>query len=388
VKARIALAGGGTGGHLFPGLAVARALLGEDGRPVLYGSGRALEAGWVGEGAERVPLDSPLLPSRGRDVPRFLVRLARAVERSLREMRARRPDLVVGLGGYASVAPGIAALLARRPLLLLEQNVVPGKANRLLARLGGRVAASYQESVDLLPKPARVRTRVLGNPLRSDVLAGTRDAERFGLDPRRPVLLGMGGSQGAAGLNSRLAGAAVSLGRGGIQVIHLTGLRDEAAARAAYARAGVRAYVTAFSPLMGTLYRTADLVLCRAGGTTVAEVAALGRPSVLVPYPHHADRHQERNARVLMAVGAARIIREEDLTPERIGSEIVGLLGNADALARMGRAAAGVGVPDAAERVARWAVELMGGRSDGNGRSNGNGRSDGNGRRGAGESKA
>ena len=153
-RIRIALAGGGSGGHLFPGLALATAL-GE--RPVLYGSERNGEADWVDRDAERIVLDSPLLPARGKDVPRFVFRLARAVLASVREMRAWRPHLVVGLGGYASVAPGMAALLLSRPLLLLEQNAVPGKANRLLARLGGRLAATYPESLFALGGRSRRR---------------------------------------------------------------------------------------------------------------------------------------------------------------------------------------------------------------------------------------
>jgi UDP-N-acetylglucosamine--N-acetylmuramyl-(pentapeptide) pyrophosphoryl-undecaprenol N-acetylglucosamine transferase len=326
---------------------------------VLYGSERAGEREWVAEGAEPVALDSPLLPARGRDVPRFCARLMRAVLRSLRDMQRRRPDLVVGLGGYASVAPGIAALVSHRPLLLLEQNVVPGKANRLLARLGGRVAASYAESLGLLPGGARSRSRVVGNPVRPELLEGRRDPQRFGLGPGRPVLLVAGGSQGAAGLNERVSSSAAAIARRGVQVLHLTGPRDLETVRARYRRAGVQSYTAAFSHEMGHLYRTADLVLCRAGGTTLAELTLLGRPSVLVPYPHHADRHQERNARILVAQGAARLVPEAELTEERLEREVLDLVENEEVLLGMGRAARGLAVPDAALRAAAWARELM-----------------------------
>ncbi|MEN8150648.1 MAG: UDP-N-acetylglucosamine--N-acetylmuramyl-(pentapeptide) pyrophosphoryl-undecaprenol N-acetylglucosamine transferase [Planctomycetota bacterium] len=365
-RARIALAGGGSGGHLFPGIALAQAL-GE--RPVLYGSKRKGEAEWVGADAERVVLDSPLLPASRRDVPRFCVRLARAVHESVREMRARRTDLVVGLGGYASVAPGMAAILTRRPLLLLEQNAVPGKANRLLARLGGRLAASYPESLGALDARARRRARVVGNPVRSGILSGVRKPISFGLHPDRPVLLVVGGSQGATGLNERVLAAAGDIAARGVQVLHLTGSgsRDSGAeetARRNWRDRGVRAWVSAFTSDMGTLYATADLVLSRAGGTTLAELTATGRPSVLVPYPHHADRHQERNARVMVSTGAARIVPEAELTRERFGREVLDLVTDREALGAMAAAAGGLGVPDAADRIATWARELIAERTE------------------------
>jgi UDP-N-acetylglucosamine--N-acetylmuramyl-(pentapeptide) pyrophosphoryl-undecaprenol N-acetylglucosamine transferase len=146
-------------------------------------------------------------------------------------------------------------------------------------------------------------------------------------------------------------------------VLHLTGRDEDETVRRAWREAGVAAWVAPFSPDMGTLYATADLVLSRAGGTTVAELAATGRPSVLVPYPHHADRHQERNARAMVAAGAARLVREEELTRERFRCEVIDLLLDREERVAMGRAAAGLGVPDAADRIAGWARELVGGKS-------------------------
>jgi UDP-N-acetylglucosamine--N-acetylmuramyl-(pentapeptide) pyrophosphoryl-undecaprenol N-acetylglucosamine transferase len=359
MKMRIALAGGGSGGHLFPGIALAKALLDEGDRPVLYGSRRRGEGAWVGEEAERVVLDSPLLPARRKEVPGFLVRMAKAVASSVRELQSRRPDLVVGLGGYASVAPGVAAILTRRPLLLLEQNAVPGKANRLLARLGGRLAATYPESLASLSGSARRRARVVGNPVRFDIARGVRSPERFGLSPDRPILLVTGGSQGATGLNARVVESAAAIAKRSVQVIHLAGAGADAGVREALAAAGVRAFVAPFSDEMGTLYATADLVLSRAGGTTLAELTVAGRPSVLVPYPHHSDRHQERNAAALVAAGAARLVLEEELDAACFEREVLDLVADRERRTAMGRAAAGLGVPDAAERVAEWALELV-----------------------------
>jgi UDP-N-acetylglucosamine--N-acetylmuramyl-(pentapeptide) pyrophosphoryl-undecaprenol N-acetylglucosamine transferase len=359
--ATMALAGGGTGGHLFPGIAVASTFLPPGERPILFGSGKAIERRWVGEAADRVAFDAPKLPGGPREIPGFCVRLARAFEVSLRVMRARRTGLVVGLGGYASVAPGLAALLTGRPLLLLEQNAVPGIANRVLSRLGGHLAASFAASLEALTPQARGRARVLGNPVRKELLAGVRDARRFSLSPDRPILLVTGGSQGAGILNEVVLSAAPALAAAGIQLLHLTGVADEARVREGLDRAGATAFVASFSDEMGSLYRTADLVLCRAGGTTLAELGVLGRPSLLVPYVLHADRHQERNADVFVRAGAARAIPERELTPERLAREASELFSRSEELARMAAAARGLGVPDAARRVADWARELLAG---------------------------
>lgn len=360
-EVRIALAGGGSGGHLFPGLALARTLLPEGGKPLLYGSGKAAETEWIGRAAEAIRVDAPMLPGSKKQLPAFVTRMAKAIHHSLAEMRVRRPDLVVGLGGYASVAPGVAALMSGCPLLLLEQNAVPGKANLLLSRLGGTMAATFPGSISHLTRAARARARVLGNPVRPELFCGERDAAKFGLSPARPILLVMGGSQGAMSMNRRVADAAAELGRRELQVIWLAGRTDEAMARDALERAGVPGFVRAFSADMATIYRTADLVLCRAGGTTVAELAALGKPSVLVPYPHHKDRHQEYNAGALVKAGAALLVPEEELTVERIGAEVAELALDRSALAAMSLAALTAAVPDAADRVARFAAELIAG---------------------------
>lgn len=356
---RVALAGGGTGGHLFPGLAVAERLRGPGGAPVLFGSGREAERAWADGRATVVARRAPRLPGRRGAAPRFALELSREVLRTFRELGVRRPHLVIGLGGYASVAPGIAALLRGLPVLLLEQNAVPGKANRLLARLGGRVAASYEESLGYLPEKARRRARVLGNPLRASLEAGRRVPERFGLSPDAPILLVTGGSQGARGLNARILEAAGAIGERGGQVIHLAGPDDEAWARRAWAAAGVRSFVRAFTRDMGDVYRTADLVVSRAGGTTLAELAALGRPSVLVPFPAATDDHQTRNAEVFVRAGAARRVAEADLDPERFREAVADLLFDPERLAAMERAARSLAVPDAAERVAVWAREMV-----------------------------
>ena len=195
--------------------------------------------------------------------------------------------------------------------------------------------------------------------MRPEITAGRSDARRFGLSPDRPVLTVMGGSQGAEGLNDRVIRAAPVFARRGVQILHLSGPHDEERVRRAYEGAGVRATVLAFTAEMGHVYATADLALCRAGGTTVAELAATGTPAVFVPYPHHADRHQELNAEVLVRAGAARIVPEAELTPSRLETEVADLFINRSALDAMAAAARRSSVPGAAQRVADWAREIV-----------------------------
>jgi UDP-N-acetylglucosamine--N-acetylmuramyl-(pentapeptide) pyrophosphoryl-undecaprenol N-acetylglucosamine transferase len=359
-------AGGGTGGHLLPGVAVAervRAL--RPGARLLFATTDRDEGGaWIGAaaGAERLGLASPRLPRGLRGLGGFVAGMAGSLAGSVRALRAHRVDAVVGLGGYGSVGPTLAALGTGRPAVVLEANAVPGAANRLLARLGATAAVSFEESAAGLPRRRTVHT---GNPLRAAVLGARRDPAVFGLDGGAPVLGVVGGSLGAGGLNRRVAEALPALAAAGVALIWVTG-REEHAAREAEARAaGVRAAVLPFCADMAALYGTADLLLARSGGGTVAEVAALGVPAIFVPYPHHADRQQSRNAETLARRGGARIVEEGDLGPRTFTDLVLPLLRNPGARARMGAAARAAGRPDAADRVAR----LLLGKVEGEGAS-------------------
>ena len=365
----VVLAGGGTGGHLFPGIATAEALVrrAPGSRVLLAATQRdAVSRHGLVCHLETVPVQSPRTPRSAAGYPLFAARLASAVARSGDVLRAHRPHVVVGLGGYGSAAPVVAAWRAGIPVLLLEQNAVPGKATKFLSRFGATVAVAYSGL------PARgVRGTVVetGNPIRRQVLAARPAHDELGLVPSVPTLAVVGGSLGAEALNRRISDslAAIVRATGGLtdagaarfQVIHAAGTPEQAEQlRRAYAAAGVRAVVRPFFDDMGAVWGTCDAVLCRAGGTTVAEIAALGRPAVYVPYPYAADDHQDANARPSADAGAATIVREEDLSPERLATEVGPLLANGPLCSERASRARRLGRPDAADRVVDLILEL------------------------------
>jgi UDP-N-acetylglucosamine--N-acetylmuramyl-(pentapeptide) pyrophosphoryl-undecaprenol N-acetylglucosamine transferase len=365
----VLFAGGGTGGHLFPGVATAEELARRaPGRRVLLAATQrdACSRHGVVCDLETVPVHSPRTPSSPFLLPFFGARLTVATARAARVLREQRPHVVVGLGGYGSAAPVLAAWRLGIPVLLLEQNAVPGKATRFLSRFGATTAASYP---GLAARGVRGEVVETGNPVRTRVLAARPAHDELGLRPDLPVLAVVGGSLGAAGLNARVASSLEALvgatgGRGDdglarFQVIHAAGSPAQATALASdYAAARVRAAVQPFFEDMGAVWGTADAVLCRAGGTTVAELAALGRPAVFVPYPHAADDHQEANARPLADGGAATIVREEELTPDRVAAEVGPLLADAAVRARRALRTRRLGRPDAAARVVDLVLDL------------------------------
>jgi len=365
----VLLAGGGTGGHLFPGVATAEELIRRaPGSRVLLAATRKDTAARHGLACdlETVAVQSPRTPSSRALYPLFATQLAAAVVRSARVLSQHRPHVVVGLGGYGSAAPVLAAWRANIPVLLLEQNAIPGRATRFLSRFGATVAASYP---GLAQRGVRGTVVETGNPVRRHVLGARPSHETFGLVPGTPVLAVIGGSLGAAPLNRRLAAALPSLvertggrdadGRARFQVIHAAGTSAEAETLTGeYARAGVRAAVRPFFEDMDAVWGTADAVLSRAGGTTIAELSALGKPPVLVPYPHAADDHQVANARVLADRGAAVIVRESDLDAARVCAELGPLLADRNLREHRAAQARAFGRPDAAARVVDLILDL------------------------------
>jgi UDP-N-acetylglucosamine--N-acetylmuramyl-(pentapeptide) pyrophosphoryl-undecaprenol N-acetylglucosamine transferase len=274
-----------------------------------------------------------------------------------------RPNVVVGLGGYGSVAPVACAAVLRAPCVLLEQNVVPGRANRWLSHLASEVACQWADSASYFPR--RDKVRVTGNPIRAAVgrMARERAARELGLDPSRPTLLVMGGSQGARPLNDLVvAGLAFFEAARPIQFVHLAGRADRGRVAAAYEQYNLRATVLGFLQDMSLAYSACDLALSRAGGTSIAELTALGVPSILVPYPHAADDHQRANARVLEYHGAAVLLDQESLSPRRLVSRVAELLGSPARLAYMSRRSRSFGVPRAASIVADRVEALARGR--------------------------
>lgn len=371
----VLFAGGGTGGHLFPGLAVAEAVARRHAgsRLLLAMTERDARAPHGADcPLEVVALHSPRTPTSAAGLPAFGARLSTAVARAARVLREERPHAVVGLGGYGSVAPALAARLLRIPVLLLEQNVVPGKANRLLSRLGAVTAASFD---GLREAGLRGPVVTTGNPLRGAVLRPRAAHAELGLEPGVPVVVVLGGSQGSNGLNERFVRALETVVRRAaaerpptvrgpvLQVIHAVGTRDPVdRTHAVYRRLGIRACVREFFHEMGAVWGTADVALCRSGGTTLAELTALGLPSVLVPYPYHADQQQRRNALRLVQRGAATLLEEEAMTPDAVADHLVPLLCDAAVRARRAREARRLGRPDAADRVVDLLDDLTRGR--------------------------
>ncbi len=361
----VLLAGGGTGGHLFPGLAVAEEVqLRAPGARVLLAATEREQTALHGRGLrmDTVRVASPRRPAGLRSAPAFGARLVGAVARALRAIRRERADVVVGLGGYGSVAPVIAARLARVPVVLLEQNAVPGRATRALARFADVVATSFPES---LPPTGGARVVTTGNPVRRQILDAAPAHERYGLSPRKPVIGVLGGSLGARMVNLRFAEAlpAIVAKLGGprerrLQILHATGSIEAATALAElYATHGVRALVRPFFEDMGAFYGTCDALVSRAGGTAVAEIAAAGLPSLLVPYPHHRDDHQAKNASALVAAGAAVLVPETDLTAARIADELRSMLGDRESRLEKSAGARSVARPRAAGCVADIVLE-------------------------------
>lgn len=352
---RIVIAGGGTGGHLYPGIALAHEFLRlRPGSSVLFvGTERGLEARVVPrEGFELATIRVRGLVGRG--VGRAVATLARlpaALVEAWGVLTRFRPDLVVGVGGYAAGPTVAAARLMRKTIVLLEQNVLPGVTNRLLAPLADLVVAAFDESKAV----CRGRVEVWGNPVRRAVVSAGRTAL-----PETPSLLVFGGSQGAVAINRAVTAALSRLNAiPGLSIVHQTGQSDHAETQRAYAQAGVTAKVEPYLDDMGAAYAGAALVVSRAGATTVAELTACGRPAVFIPYPHAAHNHQETNARAVEAAGAAQVILESALSGERLAEVVTGLLRDRDRLTRMAVASRGLGRPDAGEQIARRCLALV-----------------------------
>lgn len=348
--------GGGTGGHLTPGLSVAEEIKRRlpEARLVFAGTGRQGEREWVlRHGFDFVQTPSAPWGAGLVRSPRFVVSNAAGFFASMLGQSRLAPRAVIGLGGYGALAPGVAAAAMKRPLVLLEQNAVPGKANRLLSRWAREVYCAWEASADRLRHPERAVAT--GNPIRRALREGADGdpAERFGLDPRKRTLFVMGGSQGAAAVNR-----AVAEGLGGLrdcadwlQVLHSTGQATYEEVRAAYQTSGLRHCVMPFIQDMASAYAVADLVLCRAGGTSLAEISAAGLPALVVPLPFAAHDHQRANARLFEGAGAAVAVEQDALTPAETVGLVKRIMGDSEKLAKMAEASRRAGRPDAAERV-------------------------------------
>lgn len=357
-------AGGGTGGHLFPALAVAETLTTDC--PAIeigfVGSRRGIEARLVPQAG--YPLRSLSLSGiKGRGLAARLgagAQAAAAVARCLGWMIGSRPGLVAGVGGYASGPAVLAAWLLRIPTMILEQNHFPGATNRALAPRVDRVCVPSEAARDRLGG----RGEITGNPVR-------REFTTIGPIPNGTPLsvLVFGGSRGARSINRAVVAALPLLAAHAYppRIVHQTGVDDEAEVRSEYAALypGDRWEVMPFVDDMATRLAAADLAVCRAGATTLAELAAAGRPAILVPYPHAADDHQTHNADAVAAVGGATVLADRDLDGTTLATTIIGMDADRISLSDMGSAARTLAVPDAADRIADVALSLLGIRTGG-----------------------
>jgi UDP-N-acetylglucosamine--N-acetylmuramyl-(pentapeptide) pyrophosphoryl-undecaprenol N-acetylglucosamine transferase len=285
-------------------------------------------------------------------------RLAAALWQAGKILRRRRPAAVLGMGGFASGPGGLMARVLGLPLVIHEQNRVPGLTNQWLARIAARVFEAFPGSF-----PPERGAVACGNPVRAEIAALPTPQERLGGrlgGPGPRHLLVLGGSLGALVLNETVPAALAQIPSASRpQVRHQAGERTLAEAEQAYARSGVTAEVTPFIADMAEAYGWADLVVCRAGALTVSELAAVGLPAILVPYPHAVDDHQTGNARFLSEAGAAQLIPQPELTPDKLAGHLSALLGNPAVLLAMAQAARAKAQPDAAGRVAAACREVQ-----------------------------
>jgi UDP-N-acetylglucosamine--N-acetylmuramyl-(pentapeptide) pyrophosphoryl-undecaprenol N-acetylglucosamine transferase len=358
VSISVLIAGGGTGGHLYPGIAVARELIARvpDARVTFVGTTSGIEArvipregfaldtirsaGLKGKSLAALARGLALLPASGLDAWRVISR--------------RRPSIVIGVGGYSSGPVVLLAALRGVPTLLMEQNAMPGVTNRLLARVVKAAAVTYEESARFFMG----RAFVAGNPVRPEFFGGVHD--EHGSPPGAARVLVFGGSQGAHAINVAMVEAAARLAAAapGMAITHQTGERDVEMVRDGYRRAGLQARVEPFLYAIDREMKTADLVVCRAGATTLAELTAAGRPSILIPLPTATDDHQRRNAEALVTHGAARLIDQRSLTGELLAAQIVALAANEAERRSMTAAARRMAKPDAAKLIVDRVLDL------------------------------
>lgn len=359
-SSRVALImAGGTGGHVFPALAVARVLRERGFTPVWLGTQRGMESRLVPQHHIEMELIA-VSGLRGKGASTLLLapfRVVRAVWQALRVMRKRRPVVVFGAGGFASGPGGFAAWLTRTPLVIHEQNAIAGMTNRMLSHLATRVFEAFPHS---FKTDQASHVVCVGNPVRREISSISAPALRFAARSDAPRLLIIGGSQGAQRLNALVPAALAALRlEERPQVIHQAGERNLAAAQAAYREHNVNAEVRAFIDDMAAAYAWADLVICRSGALTVSELAAAGVASLLVPFPAAVDDHQTFNAQFLVNAGAALLIQERDLSAQRLADALYNLfVQGRERLQHMAERAREHAIVDADTRIADTCIEL------------------------------
>jgi len=361
---RIALAGGGTGGHLFPGIAIAREFetRNRENAVIFVSTGNPLEKRILttaGYALECISAEG----FKGRGIwnqAHSLLKIPRGVWESIRVLKRFKPDLVFGLGSYAAGPVLLAARLLGMPIVLHEANIIPGITNRLLSRFVDRVYSSFEET----GKYVKARNIVwTGNPIRQDIMtAGDANQDKGDMSPdqKRFTVLIIGGSQGAHSINMAVIDALTGLDqKDRLYFVHQTGREDEDMVRSAYEQQAISGRVDSFFDDMAKVYSQADLIICRAGATTVAEITTLGKAALFIPFPQAADDHQTKNAKELVNQEAADMVSEKQLTPQLLSDKIGYYATHPNRLQQMAANAARLGKPDAAERIVDDCYRLL-----------------------------
>lgn len=371
---KVTIAGGGTGGHIYPGITIAKTLLEKvpDAKVIFIGTERGLEADIVPkEGFELAFIDvAGFRRKLSLDTLKTAYRAARSVFQARAILKRFKPDVVVGTGGYVSGPVVLAAWLLRIPTMIHEQNALPGYTTKILSLLADAVAVTYPESAGYLPK--RARTRVTGNPIRRSILETTKNQglAAFGLDPRRLTILIFGGSQGARAINKAAVKMMPDLIRSkDVQVIYQTGkldyervikeLEDKCEDALLTSRLIVRDYIYRMDYAMAC----ADLVVGRAGAISIAEITGRGLPAILIPLPSSAEGHQEKNAKALEAAGAAIVINQRDLNRESLLEAIIKVIDDGELRKHMAAQSKKLGRPGAARDLVDILLSLSKGQA-------------------------
>lgn len=344
---KLLIAGGGTGGHIFPGVAVAEEWQARGGGVAFVGTELGQEKNLVPKAGFKIHfLKVGRLKGAGLSGKiRTLLSLPLALKGAIRLIGSEKPDVILGIGGYASAALCLAAPLCGVPMAVMDQNVVPGFTNRMLGKIARRVFVSFEKTRDHFSARKVVLT---GNPIRKDI-SGTPYPEQGG----RLTVFVFGGSQGALALNQAFVRAMTELVdcRDRLEIIHQAGAGDEEMLKNAYAQGGFKATVSRFFDNMHELYAKAHLVIARAGAGTVTELAISGRPAILVPYPLAADDHQKKNAEFFVEREAAWMIEQKDLDPVDLAQRLRAFLENAGELKQRAKNMASLAMPDAARMI-------------------------------------
>ncbi|MBW1670103.1 MAG: undecaprenyldiphospho-muramoylpentapeptide beta-N-acetylglucosaminyltransferase [Deltaproteobacteria bacterium] len=359
---KLVVAGGGTGGHVFPGMAVAEAMESYGRIDILWiGTGRPVEKMALSgrKWAYQILETRPLRGSGLAGTIRSLAGLPFSTIRAFSWLKSFRPHVVLGVGGYVSGPVLLAARMLRIPAALHEQNLIPGLTNRLASRFAKTVFVSFKKTVKYFPKNRVIFT---GNPVRKSIIQSQKQKLPNYQITKLPNLLVLGGSQGARCLN-RLAGSAIKVlwqSDFHLEIIHQTGKLDVSYVEKFYKDANIPAKVTPFISNIGESYSWADLVICRAGASTLAELATMGKPSILIPYPWATESHQDANARELSEAGAAKYFLEGEIGAIKLAGEIQSLLEDPQKLINMGENARKLGKPTAAAEMASTLIEMAG----------------------------